>query len=135
MYFVIHDYTRHQILHTMGPWPRGQDMVYTWIVNFILGLNLWNPRYYKLFFLNGFAWLSTGIFALFVFLLFWWFCTIHIHGMQSAAHMKLVPLPPPPPTILCTSVRLGGPIWWSASFASHCCVSSWLFDGWLCIRY
>ena len=35
-----------------GPWPRGQDMVYTWRVNFILGLNLWNPRYYKLFTLH-----------------------------------------------------------------------------------
>ena len=31
-----------------APGPGGQDMVYTWRVNFILGLNLWNPRYYKL---------------------------------------------------------------------------------------
>ena len=49
MYFVIYDYTQHHILHIIyWAWGHGQDMVYTWRVNFISGLNLWNPRYYEI---------------------------------------------------------------------------------------
>ena len=47
-----------------GPWPRGQDMVYNWRLFFIVGVNLWNPRYYKLS--NIFDILCTGDYANYV---------------------------------------------------------------------
>ena len=31
-----------------GPWPSAQDMVHTWRINFILNMNLWNPKYCQL---------------------------------------------------------------------------------------
>ena len=35
---------------------------------------------------------------IFFFCVFWWFGTVHIHGMQSAAHMKIVSTLPSPST-------------------------------------